>query len=206
MNKKNIIYASAFLILLLAVVLLPNSVSGNGKTEIPKFSTTVQLSIAASDEIRNLVHSYLSRELRSLGDVKLVEDNPEWIIDIIASQVKDKTGYVGGVEFSIVIIHRYDQETVEMLLRAVKAALQINSEDWEKLKETKQYADLEILFKQLSDGNRSYIVHHSLRAGSTKDMQTICQEIIADFDTEHLKKERQTFLRAQQEMSTHIEM
>ena len=201
MNKKNIIYASTFLILLLAAVLLPNSIFGNEKTEIPKFSTTVQLSIAASDEINNLVNSYLSRELRSLGDVKLVEDDPEWIIDIIACQAKDRTGYVGGVVFSVVIEKRY-RLPVELLLSTVRSAFRITSNDWDKLKEVRQ--SLEGAFTEIDNAcNFKDLVHHKLRTGNSRDLQSICQEIVADFDAEHLKKQREIFLRAQEVMSKH---
>lgn len=199
MNKKTKIYASAFLILLLAAVLLPNSISGNEKTEIPKFSTTVQLSIAAPYEIKNLVHSYLSRELRSLGDIKLVENDPEWIIDIIACQVKDRTGYVGGVMFSVVIEKRY-RMPVELLMSTVRSAFRITSDDWNKLKETRQY--LEEAFTEIDTAcNFKDLVHHKLRTGNSRDMQSICQEIVADFDAEHLNKQRETFLRIQGKMS-----
>ncbi|MGB2808773.1 MAG: hypothetical protein WBC22_13600, partial [Sedimentisphaerales bacterium] len=46
------------------------------------------------------------------------------------------------------------------------------------------------------------LVHHSLRTGSSHDIQNICQEIIADFDAELLKKDRDTWRRVSELLSS----
>jgi hypothetical protein len=174
---------------------LPVTVSAEEKFEAKKYSTTVKLVISAQEESENQIYSYISRELRSLGDVKLVKDNSTWTIDIIASQIKDKTGYIGGITFSIVILKRFDIP-VESLMLAVRAAFGISPEHLEKSRELRQFMEeqfnfLEETFTEINTTcNISNIVHHSIRAGDNKDLQSICQEIVADFDAEHLKKER----------------
>ena len=166
--------------------------SGEKKSKIPKYNTTVKLEISASEDIKNQIYSYISRELRSLGDVEIVENNPEWIIDIVALQVKDKNSYDRGVAFSIVIEKGYKID-VNILLSVVKDAFKINSDDWEKLKKRK---NLEEIFTVIitNGGNRDLLardlVDHSLRIDNTENINNLCKEIVADFDAEYLKKER----------------
>jgi len=49
-------------------------------TKSLRYSTKVKVSISAPDNIKGSVSSYLNRELRSLTDVEIVENDPEWII------------------------------------------------------------------------------------------------------------------------------
>lgn len=195
---------------LLTMALWPIIVDGNEKAKIPKYltqeyTTTVRLEISASEEIENQIYSYFSRELRSLGDVELVEDNPEWIIHIVALQAKDRTGYIEGVIFSIVIEKVYEIH-VEDLLSAVKIIFKISDDDWKELKEKRQ--SLEELFTLISTDNNVRdnirdLVSHSLQIGSSHNTQNICQEIVADFDAELLKKERDTWRRVSELLSSY---
>ena len=194
---------------LLTMALWPIIVDGNEKAKISKYltqeyTTTVRLEISASEEIENQIYSYFSRELRSLGDVELVEDNPEWIIHIVALHAKDRTGYIGGVIFSVVIEKVYEIH-VEDLLLMVKGTFQISDDDWKKLKEKRQ--SLEELFTVIITDNHIRdnirdLVHHSLRT-SSHDIQNICQEIVTDFDAELLKKERDTWRRVSELLSSY---
>ena len=173
-----------FISALLIVVFMSISTAESDKVKNSKFSTNVRLDIAANDEIKNQVYSYISRELRSLGDVKVVENDPHWIIQIVAMQEKNRTGYDMGVAFSIVIIK--PTSVVKMLLLFCENTLEISPQE---LKEEKGI-DLEKSFTILTDG-LSNIRGHWLRVGATEDIQRICQGIVADFDIEHLKQERE---------------
>lgn len=172
---------------------LPVTDAGEEKSKIPKYKTTVKLEISASKELENQIYSYLSRELRSLGDVQLVENDPEWFIHIVALQVKDKTGFIGGVVFSIVIEKGY-KIPVDILLLAVMDVFQISSDDWEKLKEKRQ--KLEETFTTIitngliRDLLARDLVLHSLRTDTPDNIHNLCKDIVADFDAEFLKKER----------------
>ncbi len=175
---------------LLIAAFISLAVGNSEKAEPPKYSTKVRLSIAANEEIKNEVYSYLSRELRSLGDVKLVEDEPDWNIQVVAMQIKNKLRYETGVAFSVVIEKRGN--VTGKLLLIVPHVFQISSEEWEKLKETKHYTytGLETAFTKLTYGLTD-IRAHWLRIGGTEDVQRLCQGIVADFDAEHLKTERE---------------
>jgi len=175
---------------LLIVASMPIVTSDSKKVEIPKYECKVRLAISADDEIRNEVYSYLRRELLSLGDVKLVEEDPDWIIQVVAMQIKNKAGYPTGLAFSLVIEKRV--QVVKILLLVVKHIFQIPSEEWEKLEQTKKHTDLEKAFTKVTD-NLSDIRGHWLRVGDTEDIQRLCQMIVADFDAELLKKDRDTW-------------
>ena len=45
--------------------------------ELPKFSAKVKLSVNADDNLKAIVTSYLTRELRSISDVIVVYENAE---------------------------------------------------------------------------------------------------------------------------------
>lgn len=151
-----------------------------------KHSTTVGLDISAHDEIKNQVYSYISRELRSLGDVKLVENDPNWTIQVVAMQIENKLKVKTGVAVSVVIIKR--RYVVKTLLYFCENFLEISPQELME----KKGIDLEKSFTILTDSLKD-IRGHSLRVGSTEDMQSICQGIVADFDAEHLKEDREVF-------------
>jgi hypothetical protein len=56
-----------------------------------KFSVTVQLTVTTENEaLKNQVASFLNRDLRSLGDVTLVDEKPFFLIDVIVMKVQIK--------------------------------------------------------------------------------------------------------------------
>lgn len=169
---------------LLAVVFISIAIADSEKVEFPKYSTTVELDITADKEITNEVYSYISRELRSIGDVKLVEENPDWVINVVAMQTENIAGHSTGVVFSVVVVT--ELHSVSILLEIVKWAFGISPKE---LKET-MYIGLENAFTAVTAGH-SEIRAHWLRVGSTEHVQRICQGIVADFDTEHLKIARE---------------
>ncbi|GAH41599.1 unnamed protein product, partial [marine sediment metagenome] len=57
--------------------------------------------------MKNKIRSYLSRELRSLGDVSIVDEHPDWEISIIALEVR-RSGYKHGVSMSVLILSPFD--------------------------------------------------------------------------------------------------
>lgn len=75
----------------------------------PRFAVKVEVSVEDGDEnFKNLVQSYLNRELRSLNDVELVETNPEWELHVIALETKYTNGDKdGGVVLSVVLLHQW---------------------------------------------------------------------------------------------------
>ncbi len=175
-----------FALVLLIAAFISLAVANSKKSELRKYSTTVTLEISAEeDEIKNQVYSYISRELRALGDVQLLEDNSvwavkgntEWVIQIIAMQQKDKAGRIIGWVMSSVILKpilRDRDFKLFMLSKALKG--EYDEKLWQEL------------FEQL---RTSCIVYgHEIRSGSPEDLQSNCKGIVAKFDSKCLKESR----------------
>ena len=89
-------------VLLLLFVLLLATVGIFAKSGVNKpatrykpnfnYSTTVMLDITADKDSEGQVYSYMSRELRALGDVKVVNDynDAKWVLYILEAQHEDR--------------------------------------------------------------------------------------------------------------------
>lgn len=135
-----------------------------------QFSAKVQVSVSAEEAIRGQVESYVKRELRSLRDVTIVDEGADWELSILAMEVSTKGGYKSGVIISAVILRPFDNQMVSALLE-------------EKYKETGAH---------LTEGLYRY-PDHWLRTGSTDQLRSLCVEIVADFDSQHLEKSRKLY-------------
>jgi len=170
-------FATSILSVLLMAVSISFTAANSKNVEIPKYSTTVKLDISASDEIQNQVYSYVGRELRALGDVEIVKDNSQWIIQIVAIQQRSKDGRVAGLGISSVILKPCLADRFLVVITLPK------------IKEILDKREYEILRLMLSS---SYGVNsHKLQSGSAGDLESICKDVVADFDAEWLKKERE---------------
>ena len=67
----------------------------------------VKLSVSASDnDIKNVVSSYLARELRELKDVDLVSDDEEFALNAIILKNQTKGGVEHGYSISVVLTEK----------------------------------------------------------------------------------------------------
>jgi len=141
-----------------------------------QFSAKVKLSVSASDSIKSSVTSCLNRELRTLTDLRLVDEKPDWELSVLALDVQSTRGYRGGIAISTVILARFQNEKMRLLFRPAEKALGLaqTSNLWE-------------------------YPSHSLNMDASDRLQIMCKQIVADFDTKHLEKSRKRF-RERQEM------
>lgn len=130
---------------------------------------------AKEKSIRNLVASYISRELRSIPDVRVVEHSPAWEIFIAIHEPKTNHGEKLGLFFSVVIIQPF-----------VFDALLIDM-----LPENRKDVGL-LLTKNLSEFHA-----HRILTGSWDDIPNICSRIVASFDQDQLEYVR----KAREELS-----
>ena len=63
----------------------------------------VKLVITADEDIKGLVESFLGRELRSLGDVTVTDNDPGWVMNIVAIKMKTNQNSILGYALSTVI-------------------------------------------------------------------------------------------------------
>jgi hypothetical protein len=157
-----------------ALVLVCIGKEGAEKEKSTGYLTKVQLDITGTEEIKNDVYRYISKGLERPGDVRVVKEDGDWVINIVASKDKDAAGRHVGFTFSIVVLERFrlrdhDRETI------FKAGI---SED--------DYATLDILTSELYSFR-----DHGVEGGGPEDLQPLCESIVKTFDASHLQKARQ---------------
>jgi len=84
------------------------SVAQAGQRDLLAFSARVQLDVSARQEIERKVTGYLTREFRLLGDVALVETNPEWVLSVIAAELENESGDKTGMILSVTLLAPFD--------------------------------------------------------------------------------------------------
>lgn len=132
----------------------------------------VALSVSADESIKGRIESYISRELRALGDVTQTKENSEYDIGIVALKSFSKSGYQTGIVLSITIHYKFDNQFISF-----------------SFKEESMEIGLE-----LTSGLYFY-PDHWLRIGATEDLKSICSGIVADFDSQILQERRETYQR-----------
>lgn len=167
------------ILILLTVIFLPVVGKETQKTipELPKLSTSVRLLIRGDRELKDDVRRYISRELRSLGDVQVVKIRPEWILDIHTRQIyaprtKDSSSRPFAFTLSILILTpvRIDRKILKSLSEG-----RINDKDCEMLTRL--------------IGQAYWYPNHM--AWSGKDLQSLCKEAIKYFDTKLLRPDEE---------------
>lgn len=162
-------------ILLIAVVAFTLVITATSQ-EQPDPRFRVQVSVSADENIKGLITSYINRELRGLRDVEIVYKNPRWLLQVVALEISTKGGYKSGVALSIVVLEQFDNSYLKSLMR----------ETYEKN------------LVDLVTSNLYSVPNHWLRIGSEDDLRSICDGIVADFDTKHLEEARRLLRRLKQ--------
>ena len=146
-------------------ILSSTSVATAQESELPKFR--VKVFVSADENIEGKIKSYINRELRSLGDVELVDDDSEFELEIVAIEQMTESGNKVGIVLSTVISTKYDNWYLLTLVPASKK---------------------EELDKQTA--NLYFFPDHWVKTGPTRSLRKLCNEIVADFDTKHLENIR----------------
>ena len=138
-----------------------------------KYSTTVELVCSTgTDElgyvyVENEVRSYISRQLRSLGDVEIVEKDGEWLIEVLILPNTNKAGVLMGFFLSVVISKPFP-------LRGYRS-----------LFDEKAYKILEETATGLVWNSA-----HRAHGGAPDDLQAMSRSLVANFDTMQLQPDR----------------
>jgi hypothetical protein len=143
--------------------------------EFPKFKARVslQVSVSAEENIKGISNSYLSRELRSLQDVELVDRNPEWVLSVIIMDLTTKRETKVGFVISVMIMRKFPNDY--LMSRLTKS-------------EDKEY------FKDITS-DLYFSPDHRMNTGALADLRDMCSEIVAYFDTKHLEPTRKIHKR-----------
>ena len=193
---------------------LPQQKEGSSR---PVVVRRVKVIVSAPNTMKSLVESYVKRELRELDDVAIVESNPQWTIEIGAFEPKLLEGRKVGVVLSVVIsktIIEGRKATISYISRITKqlendlvALREKYNKKLKKVKKVKEmltlnklldeehkllciYSDLLLISSYLEEGGFSRIVTHDLVTGPPESLKSLCEEIVAEFDTNFLEPER----------------
>lgn len=161
-------YKPHLLLFVLIVILMPFDIATAG--EIKPWSTSVKVNVAANDNIKGQIESYIKRELRSLSDVTVVDEEAEWELQIVAMEPATKGGYKTGIILSVVIISRFPNGIMSAVVQ-------------EQYKES---------IKNMT-GDLYYYPDHWLRVGDNDALRTMCFELSAEFDSTHLEPSRMSY-------------
>ncbi len=152
-------------------LLLVVTVSLTAQTKA-KWSTTVELNIDGPPALRDAATSYLSREFRSVGDVRLVDSKPEYELDIVMIEVTTKTDRKTGWAMSMSLIWHRDATWITSML---DLPAKTN----------------EVLNEYLSDSQK--FLTHSLWTGGEGDLASACTDMVVNIDARIFERSRKAF-------------
>lgn len=131
------------------------------------FSAKVQLSVSANENIKGQIESYINRELRSLHDVVLVDEDADWELSLLALEPSVGGHKSGAIALSLVVLTPFSNGVLSGMF-------QEEAEDMGAL---------------VTEGLYSYPDHY-LRVGPEDELREMCAGLVADFDSDLIEKRR----------------
>src|SRR5882724_76352 len=98
----------------LLCLIVPGSLLGQAK-----WGTTVQLKVNGPEEFKVPATSYFSRELRSLGDITLVDVNPVFVLNVFAIDNKTKGGGKIGFTMNVELLRSVSTELIQFVVAGI---------------------------------------------------------------------------------------
>lgn len=148
------------IIIIMAIMLLLAQ-SANSMT-----TARVRLTVAGDENLKGEVKSYLSRELRSLNDILITDENLDYELRVIAMNASTTAQRDVGIILSVTILKP---------LQAFRKIVGDKNENY--------------------DSDFSIFLIDWLRIGGNSDLRQLCQSIIADFDSDFLEHDRKVNLQ-----------
>lgn len=144
--------------LFLGEIALAQSVASESRA-FPVVAVRVSIN-SHDDRIVTVVESYIQTELRSLPDVKIVDDRADWELNVLALEVSAGDGQAPiGVVLSVAVLELFPNYVFRGEAAEMTRAL-------------------------------SWFQGHLLRTGTRQDLRELCAEIVSTFDNTHLQAAR----------------
>lgn len=135
----------------------------------------VQVEVSGEEGLKNRVYSYFARELRSLGDVTIVNYDPSYVLKVVVIETTLLSGSSVGYAVSYVLLAPYTKKSFDSFLESAG----FNPYD-KKFK----------AFRDSFDGTVFQFRNHLLQTGSPESLRNICEEFVTRFDAKHLEPAR----------------
>ncbi|MCE2399499.1 hypothetical protein J4G08_01285 [Candidatus Poribacteria bacterium] len=160
--------------------------------EIPELQLDIHVEISCSDNTtKSLIESYIKRELRSLGDIELVDrKDAKWILSLIVIPHTSKTtgNKTGRTSIAIMRLYQFTCDTAihEGIIKFVEAYDKVIWKDFGKdcFSKMKEISN-DIVRPVYNDPDLALIVNIE-----NNDLHNTCKEIVAEFDVEDLEPRR----------------
>lgn len=143
----------------------------------PKFSCRISLDITADDKIKDEISSYISRELRSLGDVVITDADPALKVEIVALEVHSGNSSV-GYALSVLVSSYLGSLTLDRFVTSIASGPSSNE-------------DKQVLRGVYVDYRK--IVSHFVQTGPKSDLALTCKKIVTTIDSDAIEGERKTW-------------
>lgn len=166
----------------MGLMVMPSAAAQNRQPPLfsGPFSTRVEV-VVTSDTRKAEITSFLTRELRQLEGVTIVDDDPEWRVTVVALEVKNINSNAMGYAVSVLITNPWQKEAIRFYRDAITDPAAKTTFDY-IAPDAEEVMDL------------------WLRTAPLEGLRSLCESIIADFDGQHLEKSRQTHSKLQNMM------
>ena len=157
--------------------------------DIPDRKFEVLVNVTCSDDItRTLIESYIKRELRSLGDVEIVDkEDPERILTLVAIAHTSTSGNKTG-DTSIAVMRASKSTYRFNILDALIDYQQTFEKDLSDAERNSRFRKMVEIAKEHDSSPAYYYPDLSLVVNiKDKDLQNTCKKIVAKFDVKDLE-------------------
>jgi len=171
MNRMSLVSLTSVMLWCMLLVAL-GQVQGQSALR-SDFAIRVDLQVSADETITGEVNSFLSRELRTLPNVRIEADRPDYVLRVMALEQKTLGGQKAGFAMSVLASEPLDTSTFSLLVASCAES------------DTLQAS----MLRTFAIGAER-ILNHWLRTGPSDDLRDCCVRIVADFDTQYLEPTR----------------
>lgn len=146
------------------------------QTPLTAVPLRVSVEVSGNDDLRELLLSYIGRELRSLPGVTVVDTKAIWEIHVVAVRTENEAGHKTGVAMAIAVEAPFDTTTLRSAFEVSKISISKRA----------------LALAQRLNANLMEIRDLRVVVSSDEDLNVACRELVARFDTEQLEPFRRT--------------
>jgi len=153
----------------------------------------VKLDINVEQSIQSETISYLSRELRSIKDVTIVEKGADWCLQVVARELYTVGGRKVGIVFSVNALRLFESDQILGIFKALALY------DERVVVRELNAKQAELLYSIASTPvPLCKVFSHTVLSGGSEDLQSLCRRIVADFDANQLELVRKLLSEGQE--------
>jgi hypothetical protein len=168
---------------------------GQSDAQNNDFKIKVGVYIRGEEDLNGLIENYISKELRSLGNVIVTYSKLDCAIDIVAKELTNGSANAkSGYALSVTIIDRFDCSPITRAIKELDALITNIIAQPIVTKQLEELSDELVGIAMSTAKVKSY--HNSfLYTRSAGQLRELCFEIVADFNSEYLKEKRKVIQR-----------